>query len=419
MINLMKKIILGGLALLTVLLTIAPPLAQAHGERATEPYIRTRTVHWYDMVWSTEKMKVGDTVTITGKFYLMDDWPDAVHKPDLVFLSNASPGAVMTRHESYINGKPAQQSHRNLEIGRHYDFKLVMKGRVPGRWHIHPVLSVHEAGPIVGPGSWVDVSGNFADAKYPVTTMDGHKIEDLQSYGVARAQIWQAIYVVIAAAWLLWWLRRPLLISRWLALRNGREDLMITPADDKAAIILIAGLLLLVAYGYMQVREEYPNLVPLQAGSIYTPPLPELPAPVKVEFLKAEYDVPGRSLRMQMEITNNGDHPVRLGEFLTASLRFINKDLPIAVASVDAAFPQDLVPKAGIVVDGDTPLAPGEKRVIKIDATDVAWELERLVSFLTNVDSRVGGVLFFYDTKGNRFLSSVSGPILPVFKRTI
>ena len=32
--------------------------------------------------------------------------------------------------------------------------------------------------------------------------------------------------------------------------------------------------------------------------------------------------------------------------------------------------------------DKDAPLQPGEKRVVTIDATDAAWEVERLVSFL-------------------------------------
>jgi methane/ammonia monooxygenase subunit B len=56
--------------------------------------------------------------------------------------------------------------------------------------------------------------------------------------------------------------------------------------------------------------------------------------------------------------------------------------------------------------------------MVVLDATDAAWEVERLVSFLTNVDSRTGGLIFFYDDKGNRSISEVSGPILPVFKGT-
>jgi methane/ammonia monooxygenase subunit B len=104
---------------------------------------------------------------------------------------------------------------------------------------------------------------------------------------------------------------------------------------------------------------------------------------------------------------------------LKHNLRFINKSLPAAVAAVSSKFPKELVPRNGLVIDNPEPLAPGESRLVNLDTTDAAWEVERLVSFLSNVDSRMGGLLFFYDGKGNRSMSEVYGPIVPVFKKTI
>jgi methane/ammonia monooxygenase subunit B len=118
-------------------------------------------------------------------------------------------------------------------------------------------------------------------------------------------------------------------------------------------------------------------------------------------------------------MTNNTDQPLGIGEFTTANLRFINKALPTAVAAIDPKYPKELMPANGLVVDSNKPLAPGEKRVVMLDTTDVAWEEERLVSFLSNVDSRTGGLVFFYDPQGKRYISEVSGSILPVFKKTI
>ncbi len=414
-----RNVFLCGLGALTILFTVAPPPAMAHGERATEPYIRTRTIQWYDVKWSTEKINVNETVSVTGKFHLMADWPDAVNKPDLVFMSNATPGAVMTRVESYINDMPAQQSLKNLEVGRDYTFKMVMKGRIPGRWHFHPMLNIDGAGPIVGPGSWVQVAGSASDYRHSVTTIEGTVIEDTQSYGVSRVLMWQIGYILIAVAWLLWWLRRPLLIPRWLAVQKGLDDLLVTRTDDKVAAGFLILVLVVVIGGYINVKEEYSRVVPLQAGSLYTPPLPEKPNLVSVKFKKAEYDVPGRSMRMSIEVTNNAARSLRLGEFSTASLRFVNNSLPAAVAAVDRHYPKELLPSSGVVVERDAPLAPGEIRVLNLDATDAAWELERLVGFLTNVDSRIGALLFFYDDKGDRHITSVAGPILPVFKKTI
>lgn len=414
-----RKMIMAGLAGVAMLSAVLPQTALAHGEKATEPSIRTRSVQWYDLTWSTEKLKVNDTVTLQGKFRLMNDWPDAVAKPTMVFLSTGGPSAVLTRVETSINGMPAQQSFKNMELGRDYDFKIVMKGRIPGNWHLHPVLNILNAGPIIGPGDWVSVEGNAADFKAPITTMTGNQIDDLQSFGVARAQMWQAGYALVAVAWLLWWLRRPLLISRWRVLEKGREDLLVTRADDKVAAGVVLLLFVVVTVGYIKIGKEFPLLVPLQAGTMYTEPLPEEPKGVAVKLKRAEYDVPGRSMRLSVELTNNTDQPLGIGEFTTANIRFINKNLPVAVAAVDPAYPKELLPANGLVVDSSKPLAPGEKRIVMLDNTDVAWEEERLVSFLSNVDSRTGGLIFFYAPNGKRYISEVDGPILPVFKKTI
>lgn len=411
----LKKCLVGFLAASSALVGLIPLPAAAHGERATEPYIRTRTVHWYDVTWSTDKIGVNETVTVAGKFHLFKDWPEAATLPELSFLSNATPGGVMTRWESYVNGIPAQQSMRGLEIGRDYEFRLVMKGRIPGRWHLHPVLNVHGAGPIVGPGEWIDVSGNAADFKQSVTTITGVDIEDLQHFGVSRARWWQLGYGALAAIWLLWWLRRPLIIPRWLATQKGRDDLLLTPSDDKFAAATIVVVLLVVIIGYTQTVKEFPYIVPLQSGFVKVPPLPKVPEVVNFEVKKAVYDVPGRSMRFDVLVTNNAERSVRVGEFMTAQLRFINKDLPAAVAGIDPKFPKELVAKTGLKLSSDAPIAPGETRELRIEATDAAWEIERLVSFLSNVDSRVGGMVFSFDEKGNRYMSEISGAIVPVF----
>lgn len=399
----------------SALFAMIPVPAVAHGERATEPYIRTRSVHWYDVTWSTDKVGVNETVTVAGKFRLFNDWPDAASKPDLVFLSNVTPGAVMTRVESYVDDIPAQQSMRNMQLGRDYSFKLVMKGRIPGDWHLHPVLNVHGAGPIVGPGVWVTVTGNAADFKAPVKTLTGNQIDDLQTFGVAKVQMWQAGYALLALAWLVWWLRRPLIIPRLIATQAGRDDLLITRTDDRVAAGTVVLVLLIVITGYNQTTAAYPYLVPLQSGFTKAIQKPAPAEPVSIALKDARYDVPGRSLRMKVEITNNSSQPVRVGEFMTANLRFINKNLDAAVAGIDPSFPKDLIPGSGLKIGDDSPIAPGETKAVALEATDAAWEVERLVSFLSNVDSKMGGLVFFFDEKGNRYISEVSGPIIPVF----
>jgi methane/ammonia monooxygenase subunit B len=122
-------------------------------------------------------------------------------------------------------------------------------------------------------------------------------------------------------------------------------------------------------------------------------------------------------MRMQIEVTNRGDKPVRLGEFLTASIRFVNQDLPAATANVAPDYPKELVARTGLAIRDDVEIKPGETRTMHVDATDAAWEIERLTSFLTDVDSKFGGLLFFYDAQGKRIVAEVGGPIVPVFKK--
>jgi len=403
-------------AILLVLgLAQALPVA-AHGERAQEPYLRTRTAHWYDVHWSTDKVGVNRTITITGKFHLFGDWPDAVTPPDTVFVSNATPGPVFARVDSTLNGVPARQSFRDLQIGRDYEYKMVLAGRVPGRYHVHPMIAVKGSGPLVGPGKWVEVTGSQADFAVPLTALSGERIEDVQTWGLGTAVKWHLVWLGLAAAWIIWWIRRPLLMPRYLALKQEREDLLTTNTDLALGIGLLVVTVVLSFGGYAWAQSKYPRTVPLQAGTMFTPPLPAQPEAVKIRFKEARYDVPGRSMRMQIEVTNVSDKPLRLGEFLTASIRFVNWDLPAAKASVAPDYPKELVARTGLTISDDTEIRPGETRLLQLEATDAAWEIERLTSFLTDVDSKFGGLLFFYDPQGRRSIAEVGGPILPVFK---
>jgi methane/ammonia monooxygenase subunit B len=389
--------------------------ASAHGERAQEPYLRTRTVQFYDLVYDKTSIAVNQQFTVTGKFRLMEDWPDAVSQPEVVFLSTYSPGPVVTRVESYLNGLPARQSFGKLEKGRDYEFKIVLKGRVPGRYHIHPMLSIKGSGPLAGAGEWIEISGNKADFREPVTTMTGEKVDNLEFYGLGRALSWYGVWIALAAFWLLFWLVRPLLVPRWIALQKGREDLLVNGRDLAVGITLGVVVVGIVFGGYISAKKAYPYVVPLQAGTNKVEPLPRGKADVDIKVLKASYDVPGRSMRITARLTNKGSEPLSILEFTTANVRFINAQAPGAAQIMATAVPKVLVARGGLGLSDARPLQPGETREVKIDATDALWELERLVSFLTDVDSKFGGLLFFVNANGERQHAEIGGPILPVF----
>lgn len=409
---------LAGLFVVTCL-TAFSQSAWAHGERNQENFLRMRTIHFYDMKWSVpedKEIKVNDQITITGRFRTFEDWPNNLPAPDTAFLSTGGPGSVMTKVESYINGTPMIQS-TNLKLNRDYDFKLVMRARIPGRYHIHPTLMVENAGPIAGPGFWVKISGSHADYAYPAKTLSGETIPNLETWGVASVVGWQGFWAGVGLVWLLWWLRRPLLIPRYIALVAGREDVLITRADRIVGAMLAVGVVAVVGVSAYLAEAKYPKTVPLQAGKSVIEPLPEENLRVKADVMRATYDVPGRSLKMSLKVTNNTDHPVELGEFLTANVRFINRASTQVIASVSADYPKELM-NSGLRLKDSRPLSPGETRELEVDASDAMWEVERLTDLLNGPVSRFGGLLFFYGQESKRHVVSVSAPIMPVFMNT-
>ncbi len=389
--------------------------ASAHGERSQEPYLRTRATQWFDVTWSKTSVGVNEELEINGKFYLMKDWPDAIARPDLAFVSLVAPGPVFTRRETFLNGKPARQSFKELELGKVYDYKMIIRGRVPGNWHVHPMVSVHEVGPLVGPGEWIEVTGSADDFALPMQTITGEKIDNLETYNVATVVGWHAVWIAIAAAWLLFWLLRPLLVPRWIVLQKGREDLLVRRTDVIVGASIVVLALGLTAVAHIWATTAYPRVVPLQVGTSNHVQIKQPPQDVLIDVKRATYDVPGRAMKVTFDATNTGNAPLTLGEFTTASLRFVNRASPQAMAKIDPSYPKELIPERGLELNDASPLQPGETRTYQMDAIDVAWELERLTSFLSDVDSRFGGLLFFHESDGTRHLSEIAGPIIPVF----
>jgi len=130
----------------------------------------------------------------------------------------------------------------------------------------------------------------------------------------------------------------------------------------------------------------------------------ELPArTVNVKVEDATYRVPGRAMQMTLTITNNGDSSVRLGEFNTAGVRFLDPK----VHTDETGYPDDLLAEEGLTVSDNSPLAPGTSRTVQVTASDAAWEVYRLADLIYDPDSRFAGLLFFFDEAGNRQMVTV------------
>jgi len=386
------------------------PTASAHGEKSQAAFMRMRTIHWFDLDWSKDEVAINETMTISGKFHVFAGWPETVDKPEVSFLNIGIPGPVFIRAGSWIGGQLVPRSV-TLELGETYEFKVLLKARRPGDWHVHTMMNVEGGGPIIGPGKWVTITGSMGDFVNPLTTLTGETI-DLEDYALDNVYFWHALWMSIGAAWLLFWIKRPMFIPRHIAVSSGKADTLISATDKKVAIGFAVGTFVLVMGSMSATNEKYPITTPLQAGlmrGIQWIDMPETSIKVKVE--DATYRVPGRAMQMTLTITNNGDSGVRLGEFNTASVRFLDAD----VLEDESGYPDDLLAEEGLTVSDNSPIAPGETRTIEVTASDAAWEVYRLADLIYDPDSRFAGLLFFFDEDGNRQMVMVDAPLIPTF----
>ncbi len=386
------------------------PTASAHGEKSQAAFMRMRTIHWFDLDWSKDEVAINDTMTISGKFHVFAGWPETVDKPEVSFLNIGIPGPVFIRAGSWIGGQLVPRSV-TLELGDTYEFKVLLKARRPGDWHVHTMMNVEGGGPIIGPGKWVTITGSMGDFVNPLTTLTGETI-DLEDYALDNVYFWHGLWMAIGVAWMMFWIKRPMFIPRHIAVTSGKADTLISAADKKVAIAFAAGTIGLVMASMGSTNEKYPITTPLQAGlmrGIKAIEMPETSVAVKVE--DASYRVPGRAMQMTLTITNNGDSAVRLGEFNTASVRFLDAD----VLEDESGYPDDLLAEEGLTVSDNSPLAPGETRTVEVTASDAAWEVYRLADLIYDPDSRFAGLLFFFDEDGNRQMVMVDAPLIPTF----
>lgn len=390
---------------------VVPGTAAAHGERAEPPFLRMSTIQWYDTHWSSTRVKVNEEMTITGRFHVVKNWSFALAAPDLAFLNVDVPGPVMVRMASTIDGVNGAAS-TPLELGRDYEYTIVLRGRIPGRYHVHPMLDVRDAGPLLGPGDWVTVDGDAASFTDPITTLTGQKL-DLAHYGMSAVVSWHVLWGLMAVGWLLYWIAKPLLMPRYEALQHGEGESLVTPIDRIVAVGFLGATILIVLFGAMVTRVWYPVTIPLQSTWLRIPPLPKQPDTITMTADRVVYYIPGRTVEFFAKVTNNGTKPVQIGEFTTAAVRFLNSSL----RQPEPDYPSELIAPAGLVVEPNEPIQPGETKALHILASSPIWETDRLALLIADPTSRIGGLFMFFDPDNNRSLVEFDSEIMPTFVR--
>ena len=74
-----------------------------------------------------------------------------------------------------------------------------------------------------------------------------------------------------------------------------------------------------------------------------------------------------------------------------------------------------VVAPQGLSLDSDDPIRAGETRIVRVTALDALWATRRLDGLIRDADSRMGGLLFLYDTNGKRHIASISTAVIPKF----
>lgn len=410
----------------------AVPVSQvlAHGEHAQMASIRTKTIHWFDTKVSGVDldpetkdyiMDVNDKVRISGKFYVSEFWPAWLPSVEgSAFLTMGVPGPSFVRKNTILNGVHQIRSSTFYK-GGYYEYSADLIARYPGRWHVHPLVNVWEAGPMVGDGDFITINGSMSDFENTATLITGETVE-LESYGLRTQVVMHVFWFITGALWIAYWFRkRPVLMYRYVMHKELDDDQL---AQDKLItlqdVIVSAGAVLFVLVGtagwLVWTQQNYPVTIPLQASKIVVPKgeIPAAARGVEVKIVEARFNLPLRNFRLDIEVSNQTGEDVALGEYVSGNTRFVNAAVLPDVIKLNDIY--DPVAVDGLHVQGGNPvIKAGQTRAMTIFVADALWEELALTSIAQESDMSMAGLFFFYDRQGRRKFTEAGAMVIPIF----
>nr|QPA35668.1 hydrocarbon monooxygenase B subunit [Mycolicibacterium mageritense] len=392
-----RRLSLTAVAVLVLLIGLAAP-AWAHGEEGQQAFEKTATVTFYDVKFSTAELDIGQELTITGTMRVMESWPDhTLAAPELGFLSINQPGPVFFVTERWMSDTFTPQSVK-IHKGATYKFKIVAKARIPGNYHIHPTFAVHDAGTLVGPGQWVTIA-DAGEFNVPIKLATGETVE-MTTFGIGNVVAWTVIAFVIAAAYLVYWMRKGLL-WRAFPVAEGRGASIISKGQVKVSVA-IAVLALLVGVGsYAYAELTTGPKVPPQVARV-EPAAAEVDAlgkQLKVHVDSAVFQTGTGRLEFTLTVTNNSPQPVLLQKLQFGTYQAINRDVAAGSTAPDTGELVTVTPPGQI--------RPGETRTLTVDLDGAALAKHGLLP-LNEAQIRVTGLVFFTDATGQTAISEVN-----------
>jgi methane/ammonia monooxygenase subunit B len=395
-----------------VLVVTLAPAAQAHGERAQEAFLRMRTVSWVDVNFSSDRVRQGETFTITGTAKILEAWPTNLAKgnPNTAFLGLIAPGPVVMLKERTINGVSVP-TRIDAKKGDIYEFSMTVAGRRVGRWHVHPALSVKGAGTLLGPGQFINVEENPDGYSNDVQLVKaggnpGGTI-NLENYQLTFTWIWLVITFLIGLAWMIYWTvpKRTvtnLAVTSQIPLNtDGMEYGLITKKDHRNMNWFAIGTALLLVVGWIWQANAFPTKMPQQIFQ-FAPPTPAVAqntALATVGLGNSRYDTGSKTLTMDVDVTNNGTTPMQLQQFTTSTLKFA------AGATGDGSLVATPAPS----------VAPGATTKLSLAMQGAGWEDEKLIP-VNESSQMITGILVFQTGDGKEVLAEVESNLQPLLR---
>lgn len=392
------------LGALLVLIGSGCGVAFAHGEAADKPFLKDLTTAFYDVQITPQTVQVGQPVTITGKVQVLNTWPFTLHAPEVAYITPVVPGPQFVLTDRTVNGQDETGSifvHR----GGVYDFKMVLRGREPGHWHVHPGFAVQSVGTLIGPGEWVDVLPAAAPFHFPVSLATTGKPIDVETLGTGRVWWWAFWGLIPGLIWMVYWtvpkrtVTRLAVTAQLLPSDDGRDIGLVTAKDHRWCDWLAGISFLLLIVGWINMAVAYPVRIPQQTDWFAPRPLPAQPRLAEAVGGDATYAEPNPTqngtLVMNVQVKNVAASPLKVTQFVMAMATFVNSDVAGSVTG-----PKDFVQKA-LKVDPDTPIAPGESRMLKLTIASTLFHQERLIP-INDPQKQIAGLLTVENAQGQR-----------------
>lgn len=397
-------------AALLLLIAWYAPRAFAHGEAADEPFLKDLTVAFYDVHISPTSIKVGEPVTITGAVKILETWPYTLDPPQTAYITPVVPGPVFVLTDREINGTAAPGSIL-VDKGGTYHFRMVVEGRDPGNWHVHPGIAIQGTGTLIGPGEWVTVAPGAAPFKLDVTLLSG-KTVNLEHYGGSFVWWWSFAGFVIGVIWMIYWTvpKRTvtrLAVTSQLPVNDDAPDIgLITPRDHMWMDVLAGATIAMLVVGWIYMAVKYPVRLPQQTVRFTPKVIDSATHSAQVMSADSIYDDQTDTLVIKLAVKNMGTTPLSLKQYIMAMTTFVNGEKD----AQDKAGPAHYVGR--MQVEPDAPIEPGQTAKMQLKISSPLFDEERLIP-LHDPQERIAGVLRFTDARGHEDFVTLQSDLVP------